>query len=104
MVRVWFNHWFSTVYGLIELIKQDKNELKKMKAALGDIDKSEDPTAGAGMSMDDVVNKLMQQNNIKPNFTEQEKNTSSPDIKRPEAPKQQMQSDNRSINQQKPQG
>ncbi len=87
-----------------EMIKQDKNELKKMKAALGDIDKSEDPTAGAGMSMDDVVNKLMQQNNIKPNFTEQEKNTSSPDIKRPEAPKQQMQSDNRSINQQKPQG
>ena len=26
MVKVWFNHWFSTVYGLIELIKQDKNE------------------------------------------------------------------------------
>ncbi len=26
MTKVWFNHWFSTVYGLIELIKQDKNE------------------------------------------------------------------------------
>ena len=23
MVRVWFNHWFSTVYGLIELMKKD---------------------------------------------------------------------------------
>ena len=51
-----------------EMIKQDKNELNKMKAALGKIDKSEDPTAGAGMSMDDVVNKLMQENHIKPNF------------------------------------
>lgn len=26
MIRVWFNHWFSTSYGLIELMKQDKNE------------------------------------------------------------------------------
>ena len=53
-----------------EMIKQDKNELNKMKAALGDMDKSEDPTQGAGMSMDEVVNKLMQKNNIKPNFDE----------------------------------
>ena len=66
-----------------EMIKQDKNELKKMRAALGEIDKSEDPTAGAGMSMDDVVNKLMQQNNIKPNFSEQEKNVAAPEIKQP---------------------
>lgn len=51
-----------------EMIKQDKNELNKMKAALGKVDKSEDPTAGAGMSMDDVVNKLMKENHIKPNF------------------------------------
>ncbi len=87
-----------------EMIKQDKNELNKMKAALGDIDKSEDPTAGAGMSMDDVVNKLMQQNNIKPNFTEQEKNSSVPEIKRPEAPRQQGQAGNGAPNQQKPQG
>ncbi len=48
-----------------EMIKQDKDELNKMKAALGEIDKSEDPTVGAGMSMDEVVNKLMKQNNIK---------------------------------------
>lgn len=51
-----------------EMIKQDKNELNKMKAALGRVDKSEDPTIGAGMSMDDVVNKLMKENHIKPNF------------------------------------
>ncbi len=26
MVRVWINHWFSTAYRLIELMKQDDNE------------------------------------------------------------------------------
>jgi len=26
MVRVWFNHWFSTSYGLIELMKQDAKD------------------------------------------------------------------------------
>ena len=26
MVRVWFNHWFSTSYRLIELMKQDNEE------------------------------------------------------------------------------
>jgi hypothetical protein len=59
-----------------EMIKQDKNELKKMKEALGKIDKSEDPTSGAGMSMDEVVNKLMAQNNIKPNFPTEQKRPS----------------------------
>ena len=57
-----------------EMIKQDKNELNKMKEALGEIDKTEDPTNGAGMSMDEVVNKLMRQNNIKPNFSEDKNN------------------------------
>ena len=67
-----------------EMIKQDKNELNKMKEALGEIDKSADPTSGAGMSMDEVVNKLMQQNNIKPNFSEEEKErTVSPQIQQP---------------------
>ena len=23
MIRVWFNHWFSTSYGLIELMKEE---------------------------------------------------------------------------------
>lgn len=58
-----------------EMIKQDKNELKRMKEALGQIDKTEDPTAGAGMSMDEVVSKLMAQNNIKPNFEPEETTT-----------------------------
>ncbi|MBE6445375.1 MAG: hypothetical protein E7019_04940 [Alphaproteobacteria bacterium] len=44
-----------------EMIKQDKDELKKMKEALGPIKKSEDPTSGAGMSMDQVIDKLMKQ-------------------------------------------
>ena len=26
MIRVWFNHWFSTVYGIIELMKKDEKE------------------------------------------------------------------------------
>ena len=26
MIRVWFNHWFSTSYGLIELIKRNESE------------------------------------------------------------------------------
>ncbi len=47
-----------------DMIKQDGNELNKMKEALGEIDKSDDPTSGAGMSMDEVINKLMKQNNI----------------------------------------
>ena len=36
-------------------------ELNKMKEALGEVDKSTDPTIGAGMNMDDVVNKLLKQ-------------------------------------------
>lgn len=48
-----------------EMIKQDKEELNRMKAVLGKIDKSEDPTIGAGMSMDEVINKLVSQNNLK---------------------------------------
>lgn len=43
-----------------DMIKQDKDELKKFKDALGAMDKSVDPTVGAGMSMDQVVEKLMQ--------------------------------------------
>lgn len=43
-----------------DMLKQDKDELEKMKAALGAVDKSVDPTVGAGMSMDEVVEKLIQ--------------------------------------------
>lgn len=44
-----------------EMVKQDPQELNKMKEVLGQIDKSVDPTVGAGMNMDDVVNKLLQE-------------------------------------------
>lgn len=44
-----------------DMVKQDPQELNKMKEALGEIDKSTDPTVGAGMNMDDVVNKLLKQ-------------------------------------------
>lgn len=48
-----------------EMIKQDTNqELEQMKEALGMVDKSEDPTVGAGMSMDEVIEKLMNKQNL----------------------------------------
>ncbi len=64
-----------------EMIKQDKDELEKMKEALGTIDKSKDPTVGAGMSMDEVVGKLLQN---------QQTQTAAPQPQRP-APQQQPQ-------------
>lgn len=43
-----------------DMVKQDTSqELSKMKEALGGIGKADDPTAGAGMSMDQVIEKLM---------------------------------------------
>ena len=47
-----------------DMIKQDKNELEKMKKALGTMHETTDPTKGAGMNMDEVVEKLMKDNNI----------------------------------------
>lgn len=44
-----------------EMIKQDPQELNKMKEVLGEIDKSVDPTVGAGMNIDDLVNKLLEE-------------------------------------------
>ena len=45
-----------------EMIKQDPDEIAKMKQALGNIDKSTDPTVGAGMNMDDLMDKLLKEN------------------------------------------
>lgn len=45
-----------------EMIKQDDSELEKMKKALGEVDKTVDPTIGAGMSMDEVVDKILREN------------------------------------------
>ena len=70
-----------------DMIKQDPNEIKKMKEALGDIAESDDPTRGAGMSMDDVINKLMQENNISSNFDEDEGSVSIP---QPQTPRPQV--------------
>lgn len=45
-----------------DMIKQDPSEISKMKEALGEIDNSFDPTAGAGMNIDDLMNKLLAEN------------------------------------------
>lgn len=45
-----------------EMVKQDPDEIAKMKQALGDIDKSSDPTVGAGMNIDDLMDKLLEEN------------------------------------------
>lgn len=48
-----------------DMIKQDNaQELAQMKEALGMIDKAQDPTSGAGMSMDAVIEKLMNNQNL----------------------------------------
>ena len=44
------------------MIKQDPSELTKMKEALGEIDNTFDPTAGAGMNIDDLMTKLLAEN------------------------------------------
>ena len=45
-----------------EMVKQDPDEIAKMKQALGNIDKSTDPTVGAGMNIDDLMDKLLKEN------------------------------------------
>lgn len=45
-----------------EMVKTDPDEIAKMKQALGNIDKSVDPTAGAGMNIDDLMDKLLEEN------------------------------------------
>ena len=45
-----------------DMIKQDPTEINKMKEALGEIDTTFDPTAGAGMNIDDLMNKLLAEN------------------------------------------
>ncbi len=44
-----------------DMIKEDAQELEKMKEVLGEIDKSTDPTVGAGMNMDQLMDKLLAQ-------------------------------------------
>lgn len=64
-----------------DMVKEDKGELSKMKDALGGI-VTDDPTKGAGMSMDDLMNKLMKQNNIdESQYDNHDENATTPDIK-----------------------
>ena len=44
-----------------EMIRDAPSELKNAKQILGNIDKSVDPTVGAGMNADELINKLMEE-------------------------------------------
>lgn len=64
-----------------DMIKEDKGELSKMKDALGGI-VTDDPTKGAGMNMDDLMDKLMKQSNIDTGeYDNYDANVTTPDIK-----------------------
>lgn len=47
-----------------DMIKEDAREMERMKQALGVVDKSIDPTVGAGMGMEALMEKLMKENQI----------------------------------------
>ena len=65
-------------------------KLKKMKEVLGEIDKTVDPTVGAGMNMDQLMEKLMAQNNMAATETMQQSTQPAPQPV-PAAPSPQMQ-------------
>ena len=47
-----------------DMIREDASEVDRMKAALGAVDKSVDPTVGAGMNIDELMNKLVEQDKV----------------------------------------
>ncbi len=49
-----------------EMLRSDPNEVQKMNDVMSNFDKSVDPTSGAGMNIDELMNKLMAENNINP--------------------------------------
>ena len=53
-----------------DMLRSDPNELQKMNDVMSNFDKSVDPTSGAGMNIDDLMNKLMAENNINQDQTE----------------------------------
>ena len=70
------------------MIKEDASELSKMKDALGGIDIKDDPTQGAGMNMDDLMNKLMKQNQIDTSeYETHDENPQTPEMGQPTPPK-----------------
>ena len=50
-----------------DMVRADPNETKKINEALGNFDKAVDPTAGAGMNIDDLMEKLMAESNNEQN-------------------------------------
>lgn len=83
-----------------EMIKQDKDELDRMKEALGAVDKSTDPTVGAGMSMDEVVDKLLHKQENPDNRPRNQQQNRPQNQGQAQRPQQQQ----RQPNQQRPQG
>jgi hypothetical protein len=47
-----------------DMLRPDPNEAKKMNEVMSNFDKSVDPTVGAGMNIDELMEKLMAENNI----------------------------------------
>ncbi len=47
-----------------DMLKADPNETKKLHEVMSNFDKSVDPTVGAGMNIDELMEKLMAENNI----------------------------------------
>ena len=71
-----------------DMIKEDASELAKMKDALGGIDIKDDPTQGAGMNMDDLMNKLMKQSQIDTSeYETYDENPKTPELGQSTTPK-----------------
>lgn len=47
-----------------DMLRPDPSESQKMNEVMSNFDKSVDPTSGAGMNIDELMNKLMAENNI----------------------------------------
>ena len=45
-----------------DMLRTDPNEAKKLNDVMSNFDKAVDPTVGAGMNIDDLMNKLMAEN------------------------------------------
>ncbi|MBR3675838.1 MAG: hypothetical protein IKN71_01730 [Alphaproteobacteria bacterium] len=50
-----------------EMLRADPNETAKMNEVMSNFDKAVDPTVGAGMNIDDLMNKLMAENSVTTN-------------------------------------
>lgn len=70
-----------------DMIKNDAREVEKMKKLLNSNDKASDPTVGAGMGMEQLMEKLLKENNDKNNKqqdtkkSEDDKNNEQPEDK-----------------------